>query len=168
MHGAAGKLKERGNALCKFCDKGVHSAEEKETKECDERHCVPCDGPCPKVCVLTESIDSHNIHQLANCSEIEGNLEILNYVFSPHLPHMKTSQMDKVRPSLVEPLKIQDLNVLKSVKIVTGHVALDGGVKRGQLEAVCINFGEFQVFVVGPKMGKIEKILHELGDLEGI
>ncbi|CAD5205875.1 unnamed protein product [Bursaphelenchus okinawaensis] len=97
----------------------------------DERHCVPCDGTCPKVCTLNEPINSHNIKQLVNCSEIEGNIEVLNHVFSPHLPLLKSHQMDKNRPVLIEPLKLEDLNMLKTVKIVTGHVALDGGVKRG-------------------------------------
>lgn len=92
----------------------------------DERHCVPCDGPCPKVCQLLFPIDSQNIHQLVNCSEIEGNIEILNHVFKAHLPLKQSSKLG-VSTQVIPPLKATDLNVLKSVKIVTGHVAIDGG-----------------------------------------
>lgn len=35
---------------------------------------------------MNEAINSENIRKLVNCSEIEGNLEILSHVFTTHLP----------------------------------------------------------------------------------
>ncbi|KAI6218627.1 Receptor protein-tyrosine kinase [Aphelenchoides fujianensis] len=89
----------------------------------DERRCVPCNGTCPKVCVMDQKIDFHTIQRLVNCSEIDGYIEILNHVFEPHTP-------DDGDPTVMIPaLTPQHLDVLKSVKVITGYVIVDGGKK---------------------------------------
>lgn len=71
----------------------------------NDRMCIPCNGPCPKskcpggdchtaghlACVLQEPINALNIRLLVNCSEIEGNIELLSHVFEDHLPDSATS-----------------------------------------------------------------------------
>uniref|UniRef100_A0A914P4R7 receptor protein-tyrosine kinase n=1 Tax=Panagrolaimus davidi TaxID=227884 RepID=A0A914P4R7_9BILA len=75
----------------------------------DRRKCVPCDGPCPKVCAVPKYLDVQMLKELVNCSEIDGNLELLNHLY----------EEPGYEPSL--------LNNLRSVKIVTGYVMVDGG-----------------------------------------
>lgn len=51
-----------------------------------DRRCLPCNGECPKVCELNQRIDAITIRDLVNCTRIEGNIEILNHVFTEHFP----------------------------------------------------------------------------------
>ncbi|KAI6208718.1 EGF receptor and Furin cysteine rich region and Tyrosine protein kinase domain containing protein [Aphelenchoides besseyi] len=87
----------------------------------DERRCIPCNGTCPKICVMDTKIDYYTIKKLVNCSEIDGYIELLNHVFEPHTP-------DDGDPTVTIPaLTAQELNVLKSVRVITGYVIIDGG-----------------------------------------
>lgn len=103
------------------CSKGFYSDHLN-----DDRRCLPCaNGECPKVCDVDNKIDAVTIRQLINCTKIEGNIEILNHVFSEHAP----DNFDPNRPiEFIPALTAKDLEVLKSVKVVTGHVVIDGGV----------------------------------------
>ncbi|KAH7724854.1 TK/EGFR protein kinase [Aphelenchoides avenae] len=90
----------------------------------DDRMCIPCNGPCPKTCTLKEPLNAVNIRNLVNCSEIDGNIEVLSHVFEEHLSDTATS----FNMSKVPALRAADLEVLRTVRIVTGHVAIDGGL----------------------------------------
>ncbi|KAI6204000.1 hypothetical protein M3Y94_00622000 [Aphelenchoides besseyi] len=75
----------------------------------------------PKICVMDTKIDYYTIKKLVNCSEIDGYIELLNHVFEPHTP-------DDGDPTVTIPaLTAQELNVLKSVRVITGYVIIDGG-----------------------------------------
>uniref|UniRef100_A0A914YBF1 Receptor protein-tyrosine kinase n=1 Tax=Panagrolaimus superbus TaxID=310955 RepID=A0A914YBF1_9BILA len=60
-------------------------------------------------CAVKTYLDVKGLQHLINCSEIDGNLELLNHLYN-------------------EPdFEISLLNNLRSVKIVTGYVMIDGG-----------------------------------------
>ncbi|KAI6174995.1 Receptor protein-tyrosine kinase [Aphelenchoides bicaudatus] len=127
----------------------------------DERRCVPCNGECPKVCEMTGRVDAITIKKLTNCTEIDGNIELLNHVFSTHM----SDNMDVTSDiSWVPALTAKDLEVLRTVKVVTGYVVVDGG-NNNQLagrprsmdflenleiiEARNLYFDKYSLYVVG-------------------
>ena len=51
-------------------------------KKNEDGKCVPCDGPCPKVCNFNDKqIHAGNIDRLQNCTVIEGHITILDSSF---------------------------------------------------------------------------------------
>lgn len=68
----------------------------------DDRHCVPCNGECPKICTMGKKIDAITIKELINCTEIDGNIVLLKHVFEEHAP-------DDVSPMLKDSLTYQIL-----------------------------------------------------------
>lgn len=62
----------------------------------DERRCIPCNGECPKVCEVSGRIDAIAIKKLVNCTEIDGNIELLNHVFVKHAPEFVGSKPNSI------------------------------------------------------------------------
>uniref|UniRef100_A0A8C6RJX8 receptor protein-tyrosine kinase n=1 Tax=Nannospalax galili TaxID=1026970 RepID=A0A8C6RJX8_NANGA len=91
-----------------------------EVEEDGVRKCKKCDGPCRKVCngigigefKDTLSINATNIKHFKNCTAISGDLHILPVAFKgdsfTHTP----------------PLDPKELNILKTVKEITGFLLI--------------------------------------------
>ncbi|GFO13043.1 receptor protein-tyrosine kinase [Plakobranchus ocellatus] len=77
----------------------------------DGFNCKPCNGACPKKCAGTTSLNAVNYQQFEGCTVVEGSLHILS-TFSGD-QHFNI-------PSLA----VKDLNVLKDVREITGHVII--------------------------------------------
>ena len=122
----------------------------------DNKRCVPCpDGQCPRVCQLDEPLNADNIRTLANCSEIEGNIEILGYAFEEHLPPGIIQPFGPIAhstPRLVPALNASQLEVLRSVRIVTGFVVVDGSKTRSRLKPNSLGFLENLEVIEGRRL----------------
>ena len=58
-------------------------------KKNEDGKCVPCDGPCPKVCNFNDKqIHAGNIDRLQNCTVIEGHITILDSSFDGYQASM--------------------------------------------------------------------------------
>ncbi|XP_063410960.1 epidermal growth factor receptor-like isoform X3 [Mytilus trossulus] len=111
-------------ALCqKDCPK--HLLKDKEqnvcVKTCRTRFhdvngtCVECNGPCPKACTGQsggEYITAKNINQFENCTIINGNLKIVEASFAGDTQFK------------IPGITVADLQILKSVKEVTGYIMI--------------------------------------------
>ncbi|KAI1729731.1 receptor L domain-containing protein [Ditylenchus destructor] len=129
----------------------------------DDRTCVPCNGPCPKVCQMTDRINSLNIRNFINCSEIEGNIEVLNHVFQEHYPDGPPGiRMDRMKT--IPPLMAADLDVLRSVKIVTGHVVIDGGRQNNPNKPTSLAFLENLEMIEGRQLYYEKYSLYVIGN----
>lgn len=121
----------------------------------DNKRCVPCpESKCPRVCQLDEPLNADNIRTLVNCSEIEGNIEILGYAFHEHLPPGVSSigPIAGSRPRLMPPLNASQLEVLRSVRIVTGFVVVDGSKTRSRLKPNSLGFLENLEVIEGRRL----------------
>uniref|UniRef100_A0A915D6W2 receptor protein-tyrosine kinase n=1 Tax=Ditylenchus dipsaci TaxID=166011 RepID=A0A915D6W2_9BILA len=131
----------------------------------DDRRCVPCSGECPKVCQMTEPINSLNIRNFVNCSEIEGNIEILNHVFEENLPDVYlSSKVD--RNKVIPALTATDLEVLKSVRIVTGYIAIDGGRHSNSNKPHSLSFLENLEMIEGRQLYFEKYSLYVIGNAD--
>ncbi|KAL3085401.1 hypothetical protein niasHT_033630 [Heterodera trifolii] len=131
-------------------------------------HCVLCQGECPKVCQLDEPINSVNIRQLINCTEIEGNIEILNHAFSEHMPTSVAIHSQELigANSVIPPLTAAQLDVLRSVQIVTGFVVVDGGRKRNKRKPTSLEFLSNLEVIEGRKLYFEQFALYVIGNME--
>lgn len=87
-------------------------------KKAVDGECVPCDGPCPKICHFTDTVHAGNIDTFRNCTVLEGSLTILdstfngfqqiyqNFTFGPRYPAMDPSKLE----------------VFSTLKEVTGYI----------------------------------------------
>ncbi|XP_037089788.1 epidermal growth factor receptor-like [Pollicipes pollicipes] len=92
-------------------------------KKAVKGECVPCNGPCPKVCEIGKDgiIHAGNIDHFKNCTILQGSLRVMqhsfdgyqeiynNYSFGPHY--------GKMHPRRLE--------VLSTVREITGYVQID-------------------------------------------
>ncbi|CAJ0963890.1 unnamed protein product, partial [Mesorhabditis belari] len=83
------------------------------------RECKPCQGTCPKSCRLEEEINSENIEQLQNCTEIDGFIKLQPHLFSDHYIDAKSKRMRKG-------LRLEKLDYLKTVRQITQYVEVVG------------------------------------------
>ncbi|PAV79383.1 hypothetical protein WR25_20620 isoform B [Diploscapter pachys] len=75
--------------------------------ESDSRECKPCNGNCPKICRVNQPINGLLLKNLTGCYEIDGYIDI-----SEHYMSVKKN------------FTIKDLDVLKSVRVVSEWVRL--------------------------------------------
>ena len=86
--------------------------------QAEEGECVPCDGPCPKICQFSDTVHAGNIEDFRNCTVLEGSLTILdstfngfqqiwnNFTFGPRYPAMDPDRLE----------------VFTTLKEVTGYI----------------------------------------------
>ncbi|VDI68897.1 epidermal growth factor receptor [Mytilus galloprovincialis] len=77
--------------------------------------CVECDGSCSKACKGQsggEYITASNINQFENCTIVNGNLKILEASFAGDTQYKTPG------------VTVDDLQVLKSIKEVTGYIMI--------------------------------------------
>uniref|UniRef100_A0A183C6L3 receptor protein-tyrosine kinase n=1 Tax=Globodera pallida TaxID=36090 RepID=A0A183C6L3_GLOPA len=132
-------------------------------------HCVLCQGECPKVCQLEAPINSVNIRELINCTEIEGNIEILNHVFSEHIPTTATIHSQEGlmgADALIPAINVTQLNVLRSVQIVTGFVVVDGGRMKNKRKLTSLEFLSNLKVIEGRKLYFEKFALYVIGNME--
>ena len=86
--------------------------------QAEDGECVPCDGPCPKICHFSDTVHAGNIESFRNCTVLEGSLTILdstfngfqqiyqNFTFGPRYPKMNPDKLE----------------VFQTLKEVTGYI----------------------------------------------
>ncbi|XP_061163896.1 epidermal growth factor receptor-like isoform X2 [Saccostrea echinata] len=103
-------LKDETNALCvRKCPAEYYP---------ENNTCVQCQGICPKRCdglKADEFLSSQNIDRFQNCTVIDGNLKIVQTTF------------DGDNYQKLKGLKREQLDVLKTVKEITGYLMVQGG-----------------------------------------
>ncbi|BFZ21756.1 hypothetical protein BsWGS_24794 [Bradybaena similaris] len=98
-------LLQDGNSCVRQCAENYHAM--------DQKHCKPCNGPCPKSCPGMDSpnfLNKNNIKDFDGCTSINGNLIILINSF------LRDEHYN------IEPLHPHNLTVLKNVKEITGYL----------------------------------------------
>ncbi|CAL4073782.1 unnamed protein product, partial [Meganyctiphanes norvegica] len=87
-------------------------------KKAFNRECVHCNGPCPKTCLLTDSVHVGNIESFMDCTVIQGNLQILDQSFDGFQEFFMNGTIGrrhgKMHPSALE--------VFSTLQEVTGYV----------------------------------------------
>ncbi|EFO21962.2 TK/EGFR protein kinase [Loa loa] len=109
----------QGEYCVVHCTEGYWHDPVKNTRICEK---CP-DGICPKICYMNEPIDSSNIGSLANCTVVEGFIQILRHPFDPHRKFFT----DGRTPVYITGLTLKMLEALKNVKIVTEFVEIQAG-----------------------------------------
>lgn len=100
----------RDNGACvRSCppDKRSHNGE-----------CIPCVGPCPKNCQGVDVVNSRNIDQLINCTEIEGSITILDTSFNGYTELNSNNTMG----ARYEPMHPSRLKVFETIRNITGYL----------------------------------------------
>nr|AXK69510.1 epidermal growth factor receptor 1b [Sinonovacula constricta] len=101
-----GYLLKDSNACVLQCPEG-------KLPEKDTNMCIPCEGTCPKSCQGNqdqEFLHKDNLENFRGCTMVEGNIKILKVSFEGD-PYHETKN-----------LTVEDLQVLKDVKEVSGFV----------------------------------------------
>ncbi|VDN83972.1 unnamed protein product [Brugia pahangi] len=106
----------QGEYCVVHCTEGYWHDPVKNTRVCEK---CP-DGICPKTCYMDEPIDSSNIGSLANCTVIEGFIQILRHTFNSHRKFFT----DGRPPIYIPGLTVEMLEVLKNVKVITEFVEI--------------------------------------------
>ncbi|GMT26579.1 hypothetical protein PFISCL1PPCAC_17876, partial [Pristionchus fissidentatus] len=99
------------------CGEGMHYDPNKGDKICRK-----CDGPCPKSCKFEKELDAHSIHELKNCTEIEGFISIRRELFTSHFVYGGDVGMENMPGPNVTALTLAELNVLRTVRFVSEYV----------------------------------------------
>uniref|UniRef100_A0A1I8EAZ3 receptor protein-tyrosine kinase n=1 Tax=Wuchereria bancrofti TaxID=6293 RepID=A0A1I8EAZ3_WUCBA len=73
-----------------------------------------------RTCYMNEPIDSSNIRSLANCTVVEGFIQILRHTFDSHRKFFT----DGRPPIYIRGLTVEMLEVLKNVKVITEFVEI--------------------------------------------
>ncbi|GAU88257.1 hypothetical protein RvY_00994-2 [Ramazzottius varieornatus] len=107
---------------------------EQDNEESGAKECVPCDGPCPKKCQGFSSdspkdgpmginmLTKETLRNFLNCTTVEGSLLILSDSFKGVQHFSPVIQYATFHP----PVTPADLEQLSTIKIVTGHIRIDG------------------------------------------
>jgi len=108
--------------------------------------CVPCDGPCPKICHFSDTVHAGNVDSLANCTVVEGSITILdtsfkgfqevfdNYTFGNAYPSMDPSRLEvfATLKEITGYLNVQadhdsftDLSAFRNLEIIGGRTTFE-------------------------------------------
>ncbi|CAK5079274.1 unnamed protein product [Meloidogyne enterolobii] len=131
----------------------------------DPRKCIPCkEKECPVVCQFpppgVDILNSGNIHVLENCTEVEGYITIIDqsYVeisqFADEKEFIRFEQAE-VQPKsqkLFAPLNASQLEILKSIKIITGFLAIEGSNFKNPLRPSNLSFLENLELIEGRQL----------------
>lgn len=93
-----------------------------QNKTAKNGECVPCNGPCPKTCLVNRVLDSGNIDSFKGCTIIEGSLRILDQTFAGYQEVYVNSSFGP-RYAKMHPNKLE---VFSTVKEVTGFIDIQG------------------------------------------
>ncbi|ROT85263.1 putative epidermal growth factor receptor isoform X1 [Penaeus vannamei] len=101
-------LKEGGTCV-RECSQG---------KREQEGVCVPCEGPCPRVCHGVGVVHAGNVHLFEGCTTIQGSLILSNASFSGYDKTMPHDTVIQGYPAM-DP---KELEILSTVEEVTGYI----------------------------------------------
>jgi epidermal growth factor receptor len=87
-------------------------------KRSQNGECVPCAGPCPKNCQGVDVVNSNNIENFVNCTEIEGSITILETSFTGYAEVQSNNKLG----TKYEPMHPSKLMVFQTVRKITGYV----------------------------------------------
>ena len=90
-------------------------------KKTVNRECLPCIGPCPKICHFNEIIHAGNIEKLINCTVIEGSITILDLSFDGFQQIYDNFTWHGPRYPAMHPSRLE---ALSSLKEVTGFLSI--------------------------------------------
>ncbi len=88
--------------------------------------CVPCDGPCPKICHFTNTVHAGNIDDLENCTVIEGSVALLDNSFKGFRQIYDNYTLGETYPAM-DP---ERLEVFSTVKEITGYLNIQAHHER--------------------------------------
>lgn len=91
-------------------------------KKINGTECVSCDGACTKNCIIGEKevINSKNIENFVNCTEIHGSITILETSFTGYTEVFPNNTMG----AKYEPMHPSKLMVFQSVRSISGWVSI--------------------------------------------
>lgn len=88
-------------------------------KRSKDGECISC-GPdqCPKNCQGVDVVNSKNIDQMINCTEIEGSITILDTSFNGYTEVTSNNTMG----TRYDPMHPSKLKILDTIKVITGYL----------------------------------------------
>uniref|UniRef100_A0A1I8BNW2 receptor protein-tyrosine kinase n=1 Tax=Meloidogyne hapla TaxID=6305 RepID=A0A1I8BNW2_MELHA len=143
----------------------------------DPSKCIPCpERNCPRVCQFPPSgngiLNSENIHLLENCTEVEGYITIIDQSYVEISEYVEEEQFirfelnEKPKSKIFPPLNASQLEILKSIKIITGFVSIEGSNSKNPLRPTTLSFLENLELIEGRQLFFGKYALSIFGDPE--